>query len=223
MKLSQSQIQDIERYLDYHELKQVDLRVEVLDHMAESIEAAMENGVSYTDAFNQQKEKWDPELKSYSSFWLGWTLVGPKLLMKKCLQIEKEIHFKALPVAIIITASLYFFLNFIDAKLFLGRVNLILGVVFSISIVLFLVVFSKIKKSKIESTYGYLYKIHIKGFGFSGIWITFFFMALIDDIKQINTITTILQLFGIAMYFIVNYMFYKVYKKHIAITTQKLL
>jgi len=92
MGLTFEQLKRIEKYLDFKELNQIDLREEVLDHMANSIEVALEKGSSFSDAFNLEIKKWNKDLELYSSFWLGIAWVGPKIMIKKCIRLVKKIY-----------------------------------------------------------------------------------------------------------------------------------
>ncbi|WP_298485313.1 hypothetical protein [uncultured Maribacter sp.] len=211
MKLSQSQIQNIENYLDNKKLEQVDLRYEVQDHMIVGIEQSLAEGISYKDAFNQQKEKWNPELESYSSFWLGYAYVGPKLMMKKCIAIIKKIYFKSILSSLITTGLLLVFFSFIPKSFFVSAIDVFIGVVFSCLFLLSVVWFFSIKTSNIKTTYQYFYKIQSLNIG---IFI-FMFMDMAFNEKQYVTPDMAFLKLLFPIYMLVSYHhLFKFYQKH---------
>ncbi|WP_298505473.1 hypothetical protein [uncultured Maribacter sp.] len=214
MKLSQSQIQDIERYLDYHELKQVDLRVEVLDHMAESIEAAMENGVSYVDAFNRQRERWNPELESYSSFWLGWALSGPKMMIKKCAQMMRKIYLFALLSTVLISGILFFILKLLPLNVLGNTLDIIIKILFVIPFLVSLLLLYKIKQTSLKTTYQYFYKTQAWGWSLCG---TLFNPILISNKPYFGIEIRYVKLLWPVFLIMVCLQFYKIYQKHIRV------
>lgn len=167
MKLNQKQLLQIEKYLDFKELMQVDIRNEVLDHMAINIESVIENdNLSFKDAFIAETRVWNSELESSSSFWLGWYLVGPKLLIQKCVKEVKQMYLWS---AVFTTTLLFliFLINKVfNIELLTADINIGLGVIYLLIFVFALAGFYIMKASEIETTYRHLYKINAIGFCF---------------------------------------------------------
>ena len=207
MKLNQSQIQDIENYLDYKKLEQVDLRYEVLDHMAEAIETAMENGVSYVEALAKEKEKWNPELESYSSGWLGIVYVGPKIMIKKCIGFVKKMYLET----IVITGIIYIITPFIPYNFNEESFYKFYVIALFIPLLIALCLSYKIRISSVKTTYQYYFKTQDVGYlialVFFGLIIGFdssFFSKDVDFFGVYVTVT------------LYSYVFYllKLYRKH---------
>lgn len=214
MKLNQKQLLQIEKHLDYRKLTQVDLRNEVLDHMALNIEEAMENhNQSFEDAFNTETQLWNEELKDYSSLWLGLIWVGPKLMMKKCV---KEIKRMYLFTALLAISSL--FTAFIISKVFLfeeqiPQLDNIIGGIYLGCFLFMLVTFFKIKASDFKTTYSYLFKINAIGVAsiylvYNPIWSDFIPTSLIFN----ENIFAILFHSSMLVY---GYQFWVLYLKHL--------
>lgn len=167
MKLNEKQLLQIEKHLDFKELTQVDLRNEVLDHMAINIESAMKNdNLEFANAFKIETQNWHSELESSSSAWMGWYWVGPKILMNKC---DKEVK-KMYLSSVIMTIGLLFFTYCIHKlfriELFAADLKIGLGTLYLLIFIFVLTGFYKIKISRIQTTYSYLYKLNCIGFGF---------------------------------------------------------
>ncbi|MEH6769935.1 hypothetical protein [Maribacter arcticus] len=93
MKLEQKQLEVIENYLNWKELVQVDLKNEVLDHMATSIENRMEEDeVAFSMAFKDVVLIWEKELTNYSSPLIVLLFSGPKMLIYKCVKVLNTIN-----------------------------------------------------------------------------------------------------------------------------------
>ncbi|MEH6618334.1 hypothetical protein [Maribacter arcticus] len=90
MKLEQKQLEVIENYLNWKELVQVDLKNEVLDHMATSIENRMEEDeVAFSMAFKDVVLIWEKELTIQL---IGLLFSGPKMLIYKCVKVLNTIN-----------------------------------------------------------------------------------------------------------------------------------
>ena len=108
MRLTQEQIQHIEDYLDTRRLRQLDIRMEVLDHISVSIETDIkEHSLSFVDAFEIQRITWDEELRDYSSYWLGFMWSGPKIMINKCVRLIKKTYTNVLLISSLILVLIY--------------------------------------------------------------------------------------------------------------------
>jgi len=207
MKLTQEQIQKIENYLDYKKLEQVDLRYEVQDHMIVGIEQALEEGISFKEAFNQQKEKWNPELESYSSWWLGPVNDGPKIMIKKCVTLAKEVSL----VGILISSILYSILSFIPYDFSKKSFHSYIAFTFFIAFMISLALSYKMRQSNLKSTYKHFYKTQDVGYlivlVFFGLIIGFDFSFFSKEVSFYETYISVM------LYVNVFYSF-KINKKH---------
>lgn len=163
MKLNKEQLQGIENYLNYKELVQMDLRLEILDHMVESIENAMESGGAFSEAFDLECEKWNQELVPYASAWLGLVFSGPKLMMQKCVRIVKRLYLKTLVLALIISGVLFGLTNVLSLTPKDLRIDHLLGYGLLVLSAILLYIYNKISKNKTKTTHGYFIKINTVG------------------------------------------------------------
>ncbi|EAR02752.1 hypothetical protein [Maribacter sp. HTCC2170] len=167
MKLTQNQIQQIETYLDSKELTHLDLRNEVLDHMANAIEESIqEEGLTFKEAFNQEINKWNPELVNYSSFWIGWAWTGPKLMIIKAVKETKKFYLKSLLATAVISLMIHMTYISLIGNDHLNIMDGFVGLVYIAILGLTLLFFWRIKATDYQTTYSYLYKINTIGFAF---------------------------------------------------------
>lgn len=165
------QIHQIEAYLNFKELTQIDLRNEVLDHMSNGIEKSIkEKDLSFEEAFNQEGKKWNLELENYSNFWLGWAWSGPKLMIKKCVAQMKKTYFTTLIFTLLLMALSYSMITFFQIGKHLDLITKALGILYLGFF--FSIVFAhlKIKFSKFTTSYSYLFKINAVGSAFFYLW-----------------------------------------------------
>lgn len=97
MKLTTTQIEEINETLIQKGLIYDDIKLEVIDHIASEIENELENNQSYfTEAFEDVFSKWQSELKLTSNWWSSG-FVAPKIVIDKyALQVKKQFKFAAL-------------------------------------------------------------------------------------------------------------------------------
>ncbi len=128
MSLTQDQIQQIETYLNFKELTHLDLRNEVLDHMAIGIETSLqENKGNFKDALNKEVKKWNIELSNYSSFWLGWSWAGPKILIRKCVGKAKLFYLRTIVATAALMIILHLVYKVFNVVKFMDELNIVLG------------------------------------------------------------------------------------------------
>ncbi len=163
MIMKNEQLQSIYNYLDHKGLIQVDLRMEVLDHMIVSIENEMEQGCSFSDAFKQECEKWNPLLKPHSSAWLGLIFTGPKLMMQKCVRMVKRLYLKTLVLALLISGALWGMTDILNLTPQNTRIDNFIGFGLLMVSAILLYTYYTISKNKVKTTYGYFIKIHTIG------------------------------------------------------------
>ncbi len=92
MKLTPEQIQTVEKYLNKKKIDYLDIRFEVLDHLASDIETTMEtSNVDFETGFEEVKEKWNENLSPTFSFLLGPIYFRPSIFLKRCKKIYKPL------------------------------------------------------------------------------------------------------------------------------------
>lgn len=213
MKLSSQHIAQIEKYLDVKELTQVDIRNEVIDHIAIGVEKSMRNdNDSFECAFNDQTQVWDEELKDYSSFWLGYGWVGPKLMMQKCVKEIKRTYFFSLLMAVTLWVAFIIMSQVVNITVVVHRISNILGVTCLGIFFLIIYAFYKMKNSGFDTSYRYLYKLNAVGFSFMYV----VFNPLWSNKLDFTSFT--IEAFANSLFYsvllIFGYQFWKLYKKH---------
>tara|TARA_R110000782_G_scaffold169324_3_gene261219 strand:+ start:424 stop:1092 length:669 start_codon:yes stop_codon:yes gene_type:complete len=167
MKLEQNQLDVIENYLNWKELVQVDLKNEVLDHMANSIEDRMEeDGVSFSMAFKDVVLVWEKELSNNSSPLIGLLFSGPKMLIYKCVKELKQIYYRTAVIAFLITILFTVLSRKFDITLFLEFSRNLFGYTYFLAIGIIVILHFAIRRTKTKSSFSYLFKTQAVGFGF---------------------------------------------------------
>lgn len=211
MKLSSIQLEQINRYLDKMELVHLDLRNEVVDHMATSIEKSMLKGISFDDAFEETSKNWHPELKSHQSFWLGLLWIGPKLLIDKVVAKTKEMYMHAALITLVFLALFFVLKNDISLSV-LNIIDPIIGIVYLVLFVILMFLSYKIKATRYKTSFSFLFKIHAIGFSFILVLynpiITNFFSVNKDN--SLNLVAVAVHVFAMAF----CYSFLGFYKNH---------
>lgn len=156
-KLTQEQIQIIERFLDKKKLNYVDVRIEILDHMILQIEQKMkEQSLSFEEAFGRVKIAWKSTLDEASSWMLGTMFFAPKIVV----QNAKKRFQKYFILSFIFL--LIFGILGVNVKLELPEVynQVLAGIVISLAMIC-LFNFIKIKRSKKKTMYSFLVRTQI--------------------------------------------------------------
>ena len=157
MKLSQIELDDITKYLEAKGLYQIDIKNEVLDHMANDMEARMaEEKLPYLDAFEAVQKKWNRELTPYSSFWIGLIYVGPRIAMEKCAKRVKKIYTKTLLMALALFALAYFILSRDIIIPYYDMITDGIGYLYLLAFLGFAFFYFRMYQTKIHTTYRYL-------------------------------------------------------------------
>jgi hypothetical protein len=165
MKLEQKQLEVIENYLNWKELVQVDLKNEVLDHMATSIEDRMEEDeVTFSMAFKDVVLKWEKELTNYSSPLIGLLFSGPKMLIYMCVKELKPIYLGTGVIALLLSILFSIISRKYDISLFLEFSRNLFGYAYFLALGIIITLHFAIRK--IKSSFSYLFKTQAVGFAF---------------------------------------------------------
>lgn len=160
MKLSKDQIQQIEAYLTQKGLKYIDVRYEVLDHMVTDIEQLMElKDQSFSKASENVFAKWNKNFVTRSSFWIGSGFSGPKIFIDNSITIYKKMVFKIQLIAFTVIIGFGNFSNYfkILQSDYSQEITLVFKTAAAISMPLLLYWFYQIKKTKLQTSYSFLF------------------------------------------------------------------
>lgn len=221
MGLTKDEIQAIERYLDSKNLTHIDLRVEVVDHMSESIDEAMQSQkVDFDTAFQNEIRKWHADLGEYSSYWLGLLWVGPKIVINKCVKRIKVIYLKALLLAFAITGLFFLAADMIAIEM-LRALEVLVGSLYLLFFAMLLFFKYRIKATGFQTSFSFLFKINAIAFSFmfvlyNPLWTVF--MSLLKD-GALNLVSVWMHAFTLAF----SFFFLEFYNAHMATNKQVLI
>jgi hypothetical protein len=109
MKLTEEQIKVISDYLDYCGIKEIDVKLELLDHIAtQTEELIVMDDASFEDALKKVMIKWYPLFRKEKSLHVGLFYSFPKIVMSKI-----EARVKRTYVYLIVSFLLWTLLNFV--------------------------------------------------------------------------------------------------------------
>lgn len=84
MKLTTEQINQIDTFLERNDVKYLDIKLELLDHIASQIEALIsEQNSSFEEAFTKITAHWRPRFSSSTSFLIGLIYFFPQIVLDR--------------------------------------------------------------------------------------------------------------------------------------------
>lgn len=93
MKLTTEQINQIDTFLERNDVKYLDIKLELLDHIASQIEALMnDQNSSFEEAFSKITTHWKPRFSSSTSFLIGLFYSFPQIVLDRLLARMKKYH-----------------------------------------------------------------------------------------------------------------------------------
>ncbi len=154
MKLTKEQITLISEYLEWCGIKYIDIKFELIDHIATDIEELMSaEELSFDQALKKAMEKFYPLLCEEKSFHVGLIYTFPKIVIKK---IEAKIKKAYLPVVISLAIfALFTFVIKIDFSVSERLNNFVNSISAIIGMCILLILISINYKSK-PTTYRFL-------------------------------------------------------------------
>lgn len=91
MKLTEEQIDYIDAYLVKKGIKYLDVKLEMIDHIASEIETKTDQeDISFNDALLLVMKKWQYQFNDSRSFWTGIAITYPKIVLDKLLLNAKS-------------------------------------------------------------------------------------------------------------------------------------
>lgn len=219
MVLEKEQIQLIEKYLDNKELVQLDIRNEVLDHIANGIENSIEKDkISFENALKLEILKWDKALMNHSNLLLGLLYTGPRILITKCVKTLKRLYLYIVVLAFVIAVLLGKIHQYFNEEM-LRAISSFLGYIYLTAFVLAGTYFFILKKSNHKTSYGFLFGAHFLGSCIYYIIYNPLFLDMMPVFSENDYAWILYGFHGILISLI--YSFYFLYKAHLK--TQKLM
>jgi hypothetical protein len=181
--------------------------VEVLDHMISDIESLRTKKYSFEDAYRTTVLKWEKYFKETSSFYFGFSYSESKIVVKKAIKIFKPFYFLYIAGYILPVA----FLKLVPIKVAEDTADFINGFLVSSAAILLaylLIIFIKVKQSKVKTTYRFILKTQYLSVVFLVLGV--FLGPIFNDEGEMNAAFTGFTSAGFAIVFICHYF----YKKH---------
>lgn len=213
MKLSENQIQEIERFLNHNNITYVDIRLETFDHIVTDIQEKIKNqNMPFDDAFIMVTNSWKKHIKESSSFYFGIYYTAPKIVIEKAKKTFKKFY--------VLYLSAYFFplifVQYLKIPIVINVINKAFPVIEVLGVgATFFFLFLMIKKwkTKEKTTYSFILRTQTASLVF-GLIITckFLFTNTINDVST----NAIWIAFNFA-FLISTYNYYTFYQKHIEV------
>lgn len=109
MKLTNEQIELINRYLEQRNLNFLDLKVEIADHISCEIESEITtNNTSFEESCKIVFERWEPELRSSKKWLLGLENSFPKIVVKSLFN-KVLFHYSFVVITVLLVGILLVF------------------------------------------------------------------------------------------------------------------
>lgn len=133
MKLTSSQIAQIEETLVLNQVVFEDIKLELTDHIASEIEAVLtENEVSFNEALVIVFEKWSPQLKPSTSFWTPNNMKLPRIVLNKYKVEYKKQFVTGSIIALVVAISWAYLAKMIPNETFFGYLRTAFQAIFII-------------------------------------------------------------------------------------------
>lgn len=216
MKLEQEQLDVISSYLDKKELVQIDLKMEVLDHMANSIEKRMETcGDTFSDAFKSEVLIWERELSNISNPIIGLLFSGPKMLINKCARELKIYYVYTIIGALLFTVVFGFILKNSNSNNVFEFLRHLYGYVFIIILFFIITIHFAIKRTQIKSSFSFLYKTQAVGFAFFYLVYNPLLTDILGVFKNENFTYISFLIYNLILF--LSPIFFIIYKQHLRV------
>ncbi|KGL62570.1 hypothetical protein [Polaribacter sp. Hel1_85] len=208
MELTTGEIQRVEHYLDVKDIKFIDIRFEVLDHIISDIESKItKENIDFETAFSHVTDKWNVHLKHSSSYMFGTMFSVPKIVLKKA----KKRFSKWFFIPFLIFFATYFLVeksSYFLSENILDEFNMLFQFLSVSSFIVFVTLFLLKHKLKTSTTYSFILNTQSLNL----------FMALIIlfDYNYINRDGTLdsIQVSILLCYIYSTYTYFHFYKKH---------
>ncbi|RXP54262.1 hypothetical protein EC396_09360 [Lutibacter sp. HS1-25] len=162
MKLNKQQIQKIEDYLNDKKIDYLDIRFEVLDHILTDIENLMDE-VSFDEAFEKVKLKWNENLSPTFSFLLCPIYFRPSIFIDRCKKIYKP-HYKngnRLMILYVVIFALLKKFVFNNSDMVVESLNYFIVATSFVYVCIISYWYFLIKKTKQKTTFSFLFNTQV--------------------------------------------------------------
>ena len=203
--LTANQLQHIDQFLlEHYRLYYIDLRAEVVDHIATSIESEIHSGKGYEEAFVVVIAQWNDLLQPSSFFFRGI----PKFIAKQWTKARLNRGLKAMGFGVITTVLLAsFFFRFLDLDVDTAwGIGLLLSLYAGIGI-LYLYNHRLVKNVPLHTATGTFLRIEFKRLG----WVQSVFVIM----PLLRMVTQSIEEWFVFTYFFVGFimLFYMIHWK----------
>lgn len=186
-KISTENIKEIERFLDKHKIKYIDIRLEILDHIICDIEENyLSVGISFEEAFPSATKKWEHHFTQTSSFLFGLAYTEPKIVIEKAKHIYKPIWLSTI-VFFLIYYLLFFRLIINVPSIYVESVKLSMLLLFGLITVLGFILMRKHLISKEKTIYSFILKTQTLNII---IWPVFSLILILAGLDILHTLSS---------------------------------
>ena len=217
MALTNDQINEIEKYLSSKDVTYLDIRYEILDHIAtDVVEVMYTEKLSFSEAWIIVQEKWHTSFVSKSSWLLGLANSRPSIVIDKSLRIYKPLFFKSILLLIAVCFISSIFLdNFIPSLYpYKESIEYTIGIGLFFYSALLLFWWISMKMKKIKTSYSFLfYKQILPNIFFTFLFNPLLYFDVFNKENEFNNPTLLILYMVILSAFGGRYF----YKKHIEI------
>ena len=110
MKLTTEQINQIDTFLERNDVKYLDIKLELFDHIASQIEALMsDQNSSFEEAFTKITTHWKPRFRSSTSFLIGLFYSFPQIVLDRLLARMKKYHLIIICFSVFIYIPMFYY------------------------------------------------------------------------------------------------------------------
>ncbi|WP_299015183.1 hypothetical protein [uncultured Polaribacter sp.] len=205
MELTKEQIQKINLYLDSKNLYEVDIRLEVLDHITTAIETKMEvENVDFHYAFAETRQQWNPNFKETTSMFFGLGFSAPKMVVKKAKSIFWK-HYILLLTSYFIPFLLLTHFNFKVENPAEYSFFLVLKVTVGFALLAFFYMLF-FRNNKVKTTYGFILKSQSLGV-LTGLLV---FVLIMNRANELNE----MDLSMVCFYLMITASYFTFFRKH---------
>ena len=208
MILDKEHIERVESFIEKHKVDFIDVKHELLDHIACDVETIMQKeNLAFEDAFQRVKVKWKPLLEERCNFWMGLLYVKPRLVIDKCGGIMKKVLLNAIAFGLAFSVVAKFSLPHLPVNLgdIRGKMNIVLWLIFTISALASIYHTREILQDKNKTVYGYCYVRQ-----FSALPVFFLLLCLNPNTSGIDGFENTFLVMALCF----QYFSFKIYNQH---------
>lgn len=190
MKLSPLQIDAIDKFLQHNNVKYVDIKLELLDHIASQIEALMSNqNNSFEEAYEIVTINWNPRFRSSSSPFIGLFYSFPKIVLDRLVTRVKKHNLILFCFTTLFCIPMFYYKDYI--RLILTPFDVLFNLLTIVLSLFFYFLLIKINIHSKPTSYRFLVNQSAPAI----IFITFFNIMIDHELIELKIFYTLLILF----------------------------